>query len=170
MLAHHRKPVCLSFLSTDLPILASVETAATLYQKDKERFHLLLSQPATHSADTHSFETSSELSPDVLAAEDPAISPKQLLWLELSPYRVIMTMQENGLGYRHFWEQGVYGTSRFWLHRHEDKDSGSFRLHNFTRSLTLEGSPLPEKLRIDYELWSEKVQLGHYVLHLEIRH
>lgn len=169
MLAHHRKPVCLSFLSTDLPILTSIETAATLYQKDKQRFHLLLSQPAIHSADPHSIKTRSDLRSDAPAAETTENSAgKQLLWLELSPYRVIMTMQENGLGYRHFWEQGIYGNSRFWLHRYESKDSGSFRLHNFTRSLTLEGSPLPEKLRINYELWSQKVQLGHYVLHLDI--
>ena len=158
MLAHHRKPVCLSFISTDLPILASVETAATLYQKDKERFHLLLSQPAKlESADP--------------TPPEPTTNNKQLLWLELSPNRAILTMQENGrLGYRHFWEQGVYGTSRYWLHSDTPGTNGSFRLRNFTRSLSLKGSPLPSSLRLDYELWSDKVQLGHYVLHLEIYH
>lgn len=158
MLAHHRKPVSLSFISTDLPILTSVETAATLYQKDKERFHLLLSQPA-------SLESGEPIPPE------PTTDNKQLLWLELSPYRVILTMQENGrLGYRHFWEQGVYGTSRYWMHSYSTGTNGSFRLRNFTRSLSLKGSPLPRSLRLDYELWSENVQLGHYVLHVEIYH
>ncbi|MCC5626216.1 hypothetical protein LC574_35190, partial [Nostoc sp. CHAB 5715] len=45
MLTHHRKPVCLSLISTDLPIWSVVETAATLYQKDTDRFHLLLTAP-----------------------------------------------------------------------------------------------------------------------------
>jgi hypothetical protein len=44
------------------------------------------------------------------------------------------------------------------------------RLRNFTRSLTLTGRPLPEHLRVEYELWSAKVQLGHYILNLEIHH
>ncbi len=44
MLTHHRRPVCLSLISTDLPILSTLETAATLYQKDLDRFHLLLHQ------------------------------------------------------------------------------------------------------------------------------
>lgn len=44
------------------------------------------------------------------------------------------------------------------------------RLRNFTRSLTLTGRPLPEHLRVEYELWSAKVQLGHYILNLEIDH
>ncbi|MGF1479897.1 MAG: hypothetical protein ACFB4I_10445 [Cyanophyceae cyanobacterium] len=152
MLAHHRKSVCLSLLSTDLPILASLESAATIYQKDRERFHLLLSQPfgAESTDDCHQS------------------SRQQLLWLELSPYRVLMTMQENGrLGYRHFWEEGIYGSSRYWLHSYAE-DSSSFRLRNFTRSLKLQGNPFPQNLRLDYELWSDQVQLGHYVLHLEI--
>ncbi|MFN9736355.1 MAG: hypothetical protein ACK544_21260 [Microcystis sp.] len=39
MLAHDRRPVSLCLLSTDLPILSTLETAATLYQKDRHRFH-----------------------------------------------------------------------------------------------------------------------------------
>ncbi|MDB9356167.1 hypothetical protein PN486_07935, partial [Nodularia spumigena CS-587/03] len=45
MLTHHRKPVCLSLISTDLPFWSVVETAGTLYQKDTDRFHLLLTAP-----------------------------------------------------------------------------------------------------------------------------
>ena len=45
MLTHQRKPVCLSLISTDLPVQSVVETAATLYQKDSQRFHLLLNAP-----------------------------------------------------------------------------------------------------------------------------
>jgi hypothetical protein len=40
MLTHHRLPVCLSLISTDLPILSTIETAATLYQQEQGRFHL----------------------------------------------------------------------------------------------------------------------------------
>ena len=98
----------------------------------------------------------------------PTPSPR-LLWLEISPYRVIMTMQGNGrFSYRHFWEQGVYGLSRYWLQSDLSGGSGQMRLRNFTRNLKLEGQALPHRLRIEYELWSEKVQLGAYVMNLEI--
>jgi hypothetical protein len=158
MLTYHRRPVCLSLLSTDLPVLSSLETAATLYQKDSDRFHLLLSQwdiPLSCA----------EVSP-------PDSTEKQLLWLELSPYRVIMTMQgRKSFAYRHFWEQGVYGISRYWFNETEpDLKIQSFRLRNYTRSLTLEGNELPEFLRVEYELWTGSLCLGHYVLHLEIFH
>lgn len=162
MLTHHRLPVCFSLISTDLPIWSTVETAATLYQKDRERFHLLFSeplpcewepQPITH--DTH----------------PPKRNPLRLLWMEISPYRVIMTMQGNGtLGYRHLWERGVYGINRYWLQSDPRKGHEAFCLRNYTRSLTLKGRPLPQHLRLEYELWSEKVQFGRYVLNLEIHH
>ncbi|HEY9637712.1 MAG TPA: hypothetical protein V6D14_30245 [Coleofasciculaceae cyanobacterium] len=163
MLTHHRRPVCLSVVSTNLPVWSTVETAATLYQKDQERFHLLLSEPAppewepelTTPADTNQIKS------DTL----------RLLWLEISPYRVIMTIQANGkLSYRHLWEQGIYGISRYWLQSDSLKGYESLRLRNYTRSLQLEGRPLPQHLRLEYELWSEKVQLGRYVLNLEIHH
>lgn len=168
MLAHRRIPVSLSFLSTDLPILQTIETSATLYQKDQERFHVLLSQDYYPES---SAENNSHRSKE---------SKNRLIWLEISPYRVVMTMQGNGqLNYRHFWEKGVYGTSRYWLK--SNSSPGSFngrtinsndclRLRNFTRNLQLEGSPLPEHLRIEYELWSDKLRLGNYVIHLEIHH
>jgi hypothetical protein len=154
MLTHHRKPVCLSLISTDLPLSSIVETAGTLYQKDNERFHLLLAAPTPKNYE---------------AAITPS-SPR-LLWLEISPYRVTMTMQGNGqLSYRHFWEQGVYGITRYWLPTESLQPQQPIRLRNFTRSLTLSGHPLPENLRVEYELWSGKVQLGSYILNLDIHH
>jgi hypothetical protein len=163
MLTHHRRPVCLSLVSTDLPVWSTVETAATLYQKDQERFHLLFSEPAPP-----------EWEPEPITTGDtnqPKKDSLRLLWLEISPYRVIMTMQANGtLSYRHLWEQGIYGISRYWLQSDSLKTHESLRLRNYTRSLMLEGRPLPQHLRLEYELWSEKIPLGRYVLNLEIHH
>lgn len=160
MLTHHRRPVCLSLVSTDLPIWSNVETAATLYQKDQERFHLLLNEPSIPDQDTEQpLET------------DLPDSKRRLLWLEISPYRVIMTMQESGKwSYRHVWEPGVYGISRYWLQGSSLKGYELLRLRNYTRSLTLVGRPLPQHLCLEYELWAEKVQLGCYVLNLQIHH
>ncbi|MFB2979794.1 hypothetical protein [Microseira sp. BLCC-F43] len=162
MLTYHRKPISLSLVSTDLPIWSMVETAATLYQKDRDRFHLLMNEPAIGNlepADTPALATAS------------TASKERLLWLEISPHRAIMTMQGNGrVSYRHFWERGVYGLSRYWLQSETLKASGHMRLRNFTRSLKLVGGTLPESLRLEYELWSEKVQLGCYILNLEIHH
>jgi len=154
MLTHHRKPVCLSLISTNLPVWFVVETAATLYQKDRERFHLLLTEPPLQETQPTENHRST-----------------RLLWLEISPYRVVMTMQGNAqVSYRHFWEQGIYGISRYWLRSEALQGNEQMRLRNFTRSLTLTGRPLPEHLRVEYELWSAKVQLGHYILNLEIHH
>ena len=157
MLTHQRKPVCLSLISTDLPIWSVVETAATLYQKDNERFHLLLTEPPLQ--ERQSWETLY------------SIATPRLLWLEISPYRVIMTMQANGqVSYRHFWEQGIYGLSRYWLGNESLHGKEQIRLRNFTRRLTLVNRHLPEHLRVEYELWTENVQLGRYILNLEIHH
>ena len=161
MLAHNRNTVYLSLLSTNLPLWHIIESKASLYQKDRDKFHLLLSQE-------HSLSSVSRID-----HKDEAIPinnlPRELLWLEISPYRVIMTMQSRGkLSYRHFWEKGVYGTSRYWLNDDPPEKSGSLRLRNFTRYLKLEGQPLPTSLQIEYELWSAKLQLGCYVLHLDI--
>jgi len=159
MLTHHRLPASLSIISTDLPVWSVVEAAATLYQKDADRFHLLMSDPNAQWA-------TPPRSTPYLAGQPP-----QLLWLELSPYRVIMTMQGSGcFSYRHFWEQGVYGLSRYWLQGETPSGNGQLRLRNFTRSLTLQCNPLPWHLRVEYELWSDKVQLGRYVLNLEMHH
>ncbi len=153
MLTHHRKPVCLSLISTDLPIWSVLEAAGTLYQKDSDRFHLLLTAPPVENSEVAITSSGS-----------------RILWLEISPYRVIMTMQGNTqLSYRHFWEQGVYGISRYWLPSESLPPQQPIRLRNFTTNLTLSGHPLPEHLRLEYELWSEKVQLGSYILNLEIK-
>jgi hypothetical protein len=158
MLTHHRRPICLSLISTDLPICSTIETAATLYQKDKQRFHLLFYQSENSQQDNQT-------------QNYPAKTNENLLWLEISPYRAIMTMQgKEKSAYRHFWEQGVYGMSRYWLNSKESQAGDSLRLRNYTRSLQLEGFPLPTNLRVEYELWSQKVHLGHYILHLEIYH
>jgi hypothetical protein len=157
MLTHHRRPVSLCLVSTDLPILSTIETAATLYQKDKHWFHLLLNQPPIALAEIDTLH--------------PAKNQNHLLWLEISAYRVIMTMQGQGrFAYRHFWEQGVFGVSRFWLNAESPEQGHAFRLRNFTRSLRLGGKILPESLRLEYELWTDTLCLGHYVLHLEIHH
>lgn len=176
MLTQHRKPVCLSLVSFDLPIWSIVETEATLYQKDQERFHLLLTEPLVQD-----FQAPSEQGQKAIANSwspgqtlssptSPSQTPR-LLWLEISPYRVIMTMQGNGqFSYRHFWEQGVYGVSRYWLQTTTPTGNNQIRLRNFTRSLFLQRNPFPRHLRIEYELWTDKLQVGHYVMNLEIHH
>ncbi|MDY6940286.1 MAG: hypothetical protein SWY16_21855 [Cyanobacteriota bacterium] len=162
MLTHHRKPACLSLVSTDLPIWSVVETAATLYQKDAERFHVLLSEPAVRG--WHPLGEAGEANCET--QENP-----RLLWLEISPYRTIVTMQHKGTySYRHLLERGMYGISRYWLRNETDNSPNQMRLRNYTRSLTLSGYPFPEHLRLEYELWTGKVRLGRYVLNLEIQH
>ena len=161
MLTHHRKPVCLSLLSTDLPVWSVIETAATVYQKDQDRFHILLTEPAIYDIATPTGI------PEL--ATLPAGKTSRLLWLEISPQRAIMTMQGNGqFSYRHLWERGMYGISRFWLQGESLGASSQIRLRNYTRSLTLTGKPLPDHLRLEYDLWSDKVQLGRYILNLQI--
>lgn len=160
MLSQHRKPVSLSLMAFDLPLWSVVETAATVYQKDAEQFHILLTEPAVHSRLRSSTEQ------EILTIPAP---PPRLLWIEVSPYRVTMTMQGNGrFSYRHFWERGVYGLNRYWLQRGAGQRNEQIRLRNFTRSLTLEGQPLPEHLRLEYELWTGNLRLGHYVMNLEV--
>lgn len=156
MLTQHRYPVSLSVVSTDLPIWSGTEAMGTLYQKDQERFDLVLMEPAIV---------------DPTSQDDTVPPAPRLLWLELSPYRVAMTMQGTAqFSYRHFWEPGVYGLSHYWLHSHPSQPPDSFCLRNFTRRLTLQGHPLPTALRVEYELWNEKLQLGRYVLNLNIQH
>ncbi|MEB3281790.1 MAG: hypothetical protein VKK42_22995 [Lyngbya sp.] len=161
MLTHSRKPVSLSVVSVDLPVRSLVETAATLYQRDNEQFHLLLHEPEI-----------GDWEPDTTPPAFPPTPQKpRLLWLEVSPYRAVMTMQGNTkYSYRHLWQKGMYGISRYYLQTESETIPRQFRLRNFTRNLELGGSPFPEYLRLEYELWSEKLQLGRYVLSLEIHH
>lgn len=154
MLTEHRKPVCLSLVSTDLPVLSIVDAAATLSQKDGDRFYLLLMSPPNKS------------SQEAIAPNSP-----RTWWLEISPNRVIMTMQGNAqLNYRHIWKQGVSTSSRYWLSTESSPPNKPISLRNFTNILVLDGHPLPRNLRVEYELWAEKVQLGSYILNLEIQH
>ncbi|MEM7770715.1 MAG: hypothetical protein AAF327_09410 [Cyanobacteria bacterium P01_A01_bin.37] len=165
MLSQHRKPVCLSFMAFDLPVWSVTETAATVYQKERDQFHILLTEPAIREEPRETQKNVQD--DDVLTLS--AMSPPRLLWIEVSPYRMTMTMQGNGrFSYRHFWEQGVYGLNRYWLQRGSGDRSEQIKLRNFTRSLSLTGTPLPEHLRLEYELWSGNLRLGHYALNLEI--
>ncbi|MGG6293485.1 hypothetical protein ACQ4M4_03590 [Leptolyngbya sp. AN02str] len=170
MLTHHRRPVCFSLISLDMPLISVVETAATLYEKEGDRFHLLLTEPPIHD-----IAAESEAPPPVPA------SPR-LIWLEISPYRVTMTMQGNGKqSYRHYWEQGIFGLSRFWLQGDDFATCQQLRLRNYTRSLTLTREPqpnsLPKHLRVEYELWGDspshiaahRTLMGVYVLNVEIQ-
>ncbi len=171
MLTHHRKPVCFSLMALDLPLCSVVEAAATIYEKEPGRFHVLFTEPIVKGCveDGEAIALNSALSNHLSPLPDPA--PSQLLWLEVSPYRVILTMQGNGnVSYRHFWERGVFGVSRYWLQHGDFSMGDQMRLRNYTRSLTLTGSPLPQTLRVEYELWTEQMQLGRYVLNLEIHH
>jgi hypothetical protein len=159
MLTQHRS-VSLTFISTNLPILSQIETVGTLYERDCNKFHLVLSETDLIHTPTES------VNPNLTSLETIT---KGLLWLEISPYRVVMTKQGGEcLNYRYFWEQGVYGVNRYWLNDSSPEDNYSFRLRNFTRSLTVKGKSTPDNLRIEYELWSDKLNLGHYVLHLEM--
>ena len=158
MLVNRYKSVYLSFISTDLPVWNVIEATASLYQKDQERFHLLLNQQNLPCSDSLP-----------LSEEERSTSNQGLFWLEISPYRVMMTMQSNSkLSYRHFWERGVYGVSRYCLNADSDQPSKSLRFRNFTRYLKVVNAPFPKNLRIEYEMWSEKVHLGSYILHLDI--
>jgi hypothetical protein len=151
-------------MSFDLPLWSMVETAGTLYERSPDRFHLLLTEPLVQEFVDRSAGRSG-MSHSVIH------TTPRLLWLELSPQRVIMTMQGDGKSsYRHFWEKGVYGLSRYWLQEERVGAEEQLRLRNFTRGLTLTGTTLPERLRIEYELWANQVRLGHYVLNLEIHH
>ncbi|CCQ64246.1 hypothetical protein CWATWH0401_2651, partial [Crocosphaera watsonii WH 0401] len=79
---HH--PVSLSLMSTDLLIDCTLETSGTLYQKDRFRFDLLVNQPD---------------SPQSVAQEETTSAvetARSMLWLEISPARVIMSLQGSG--------------------------------------------------------------------------
>ncbi len=157
MLALHR-PVCLSLTSTDLGICSRINSAATLYQRDQQPFHLVV-QGVEFPNDRRK---NKKISPE---------TDKGLLWLEISPSRIIMTMQGKGYySYRHHWEKGLTSRSYFWFNSHDGRENYSFRLGNFTQRLLLEGKPLPKLLHLDYELGLPPVLLGQYSLSLEIYH
>ena len=154
MLVNRYQTVYLSFISTDLPLWDVIKAKASLYQRDRDRFHLLLDrQDLPLSVDPHDQEESSQ----------------GLFWLEITPYRVMMTMQGNNrFSYRHYWEKGIYGASRYCLNTDSDRPGKSLRFRNFTRYLRVEQDTFPKNVRIEYEMWSQQVQLGTYILHLDI--
>ncbi|MGB0562513.1 MAG: hypothetical protein ACPGVO_12030 [Spirulinaceae cyanobacterium] len=157
MLSRHRRPISLSWTAIDLPVQADVETLATLYPKDRDRFHLFLRYPPL-----------AQTAPDAAIAP-PLATQGGLLWLEISPHRVIMTLQgRNYQGYRHFWERGVYGRSRYWVQSDEVRCHSALCLRNFTRSLQLHTPYLPQYLHLEYELWSGQLSLGCYQLEIDI--
>jgi hypothetical protein len=170
MLTYYRKPVCLSLISTDQPLWSVVETAVTVYQKDHNRFHLLLSAPSFKEPEVaNSFNPESTSRQEQDHADLPTSPPQW--WLEIAPERVIMTHQGHAqVNYRHFWQQGAYGRTRYWLANESSQHNEPIRLHNFTRSLVLKGDPMPEQLRVEYELLAGDVQLGSYILNIEIKH
>lgn len=155
MLANCHQTVHLSFISTDLPFWNTIETKASMFQHDRERFHLLLNQQ--------------NLPQSVVAEAESDKVQQGILWLDISPYQVSMTMQSNGrLSYRQVWERGIYGVSRYCLNTASNLPSQSLILRNFTRSLQVNNDPFPRIVRIEYEMWSDKLHLGSYILHLSI--
>ncbi len=168
MLTYYRKPFCLSLISTDQPVWSVVETVVTVYQKDRSRFLLLLTAPSINE----SVVVSQNLEKIPCQEQDNAHLPStaRQWWLEIAPNQVIMTQQGNAqLSYRHFWQQGAYGRTRYWLPNESSQQNEPIRLHNFTRSLILKADPIPEQLRVEYELLAGNVQLGNYILNLEIK-
>ena len=162
MITEYRS-VSLCYLSTNLSLLANLDTIATIYQPKENTYHLVLSN--VDYTQVNDFPTEKTLSSSTSKA-------KNLIWLEISPYRVIMTQQnQHELNYRHFWEKGVYGITRYWLNQQTGNQikQDKIQLRNFTRDLTVKGAFIPESLRIEYELWTDKLNLGNYILHLEIK-
>jgi hypothetical protein len=161
MLTQHR-PISISYLSTNLNLLSHLTTVATLYQRNRESFHLVLKNVDFHEVEKLTGDNDQEV--------PVKYNSKNLIWLEISRHRIVMTQQhETKLNYRHFWEKGVYGVSRYWLNSQDEQlKNQKIYLRNFTRNLTMIGGDIPESLRIDYELWSNNLNLGHYILHIEI--
>ena len=158
MLTQQRRPVRLYIISRDLPFWSEIETTGTLYQKSTDQFHVVLTEPRVQENSAPREKSGSTLT-----------TAPRLIWLDISPYRIAKTMQGEGkMSYRHLWQRGVYGFSRYWLQDESTKPNRSFQLRNFTRNLWLERSPFPKLLQLDYELWSDTLQLGSYVLHLEV--
>lgn len=169
MLTQHHTSVSLSLSAYDLPVWSIVQTDATLYQREPGKFHLLLTEPLIQDPLTTDPVRYNAFTEETIPVESNILTPR-LLWLEISPYRVIMTMQGNGqFSYRHLWEQGIYGMSRYWLQMNDVSDKHQIRLRNFTRSLFLKGKKIPSHLRVEYELWANQLQIGHYVMNVEIR-
>ncbi len=193
MQTERHKIVYLSLVSTDYPLWHIIEAQAFLYQKEKDKFYLLLNQHnSLHRSDSQNQEKPPEESPvlplekkfdEIFCEETPSVDysledklipsssqyKKNLLWLEISPHRVMLSMHSNsGFSYHHFWERRAYSNSRYWLNDNLLEPSSSFRLRNYTRHLQLDCNPFPTSLQVQYELWSSGMKLGTYILHLDI--
>ncbi|MBW4595773.1 MAG: hypothetical protein KME46_23420 [Brasilonema angustatum HA4187-MV1] len=175
MITHHCKSVSVSLMSADLPIWSVVETPVTLHQKDRNRFHIVLTAPPVTDCEMTNFFNPQSISSQEQSNADVNTS-RRILWFEISPKRVVMTMQGNAqMSYRHIWQQGVSGTTYYWLpndlqQQNSQQPNKPIRLRNFTRHLTVSGHPLPENLSVEYELWVGDLQVGSYVLNLNIKH
>lgn len=161
MLTQLRCPIRLSLQSSDELTSSQIATVGTLYQKDRDRFHLVLTEPLVSESKLATAGTDS----NCLTIPTP-----RLLWVDFSPYRVAMTMQGNGqFSYRHLFEPRVFGISRYWLQ--EDLTSmGQIRLRNFTRSLHVKGGSHPCYVLLEYELWSQQLKLNEYTFSIEMEH
>ncbi len=159
MLTQLRCPVRFSFSSTDFLIISDVETVGTLYQKDCDRFHLVLTEPLVLESDQLQ---------DWADTQSGLVPTPRLLWLEFSPYRVTFTMQGNGqFSYRHWFEPHVFGISRYWL-QDGAATNRQVQLRNFTRFLHVKGHPLPRYVMLEYELWCHQLKLGDYSFSVEL--
>lgn len=154
MLTHFRRAVSLSMASTDMPVWSKIETTATLYQRERDRYHLLITEPRISE-------------PSLFGISEP--DEMRLIWMELSPDRVVMTMQGNGnLSYRHYWENGKSGINRYWIQQDTIAHSHQLQLRNFTHSIELHNPSFPSELHLDYELWSAHTRMGRYIMQLRI--
>lgn len=166
----HQCSVSLLLASKTLAFRSELEAIATLYQQDSQRFHLVLAEPPTLSADFLPLPGSQAIFSKETHAVAVSTKPGPcLLWLELSPSRVTITRQgSSAFSYRHVWERGVYGFSRYWLQSESFGQSGQFCLRNYARNLIVEGTPFPRFVQVEYELWTDQMQLGEYILNLEM--
>lgn len=150
MLTHHL-PVSLSLVGVDFPVWSSLHTNGTIYESQKG-FSLMLSEPAIRDHEGTGL-----------------IPPFRQLWLEVSRQRVVMTMQDQQeSNYRHQWEVRSYRSSSYWLQSEKNKGHQPLRLRNYTHSLSWDSQSFPLQLRLEYDLWGDKIHLGRYVLILEI--
>jgi uncharacterized beta-barrel protein YwiB (DUF1934 family) len=143
MLSRRSAPVALSWTALDLFWDASAAGVGTIYDRGAEQFHLLLHEDSVNS------------------------SGSRLLWLEVLPERLTLTMQGDGQShFRHLFKPGATGSSHFWV--------GEQRLDvaNFTRSLGIDYQPgsrrAPRRVQVIYELWLAHQRLGVYELDAKI--
>ncbi|MEN9205177.1 MAG: hypothetical protein Q6J68_03890 [Thermostichales cyanobacterium SZTDM-1c_bins_54] len=143
MLSRRSAPVALCWSALDLAWDASAAGVATIYDRGAQQFHVLLHEESVNQGGS------------------------RLLWLEVLPDRLTLTMQGDGQShFRHLLRPGATGSSHFWV--------GEQRLDvaNFTRSLLIDyPSParrLPCRVEVVYELWLAHQRLGVYQLDARI--